>query len=432
MENRIKDFLKLNNIIIDKKIIVAVSGGVDSICLIHILKNLGYDLVLAHVNHNFREESKIEEKEMEKLAKSLNIPFELLDYHYDGISNEHADGHEKRYLFFRSLCNKYNTNLIATAHHLDDQAETIIMKILEGSNLYGYGGISIVNDDGLFKIIRPLLCVSKEELYNYAKTNNLKYFEDYTNDLNIYERNRIRHNVIPLLKNETNDFYKKIYEYSNILKESFDFIRNISKEYLLKNENKINIKEFNELNIAVKKDIISLLLENNNIRKNYDLINQIVIFLTSDNGNKEIKLENNNLLIRSYNYAYIKKIDTNIIEDVLLDLNDIKIFNNKYKFYFEKTPVNNAKYIKLCYNKLKLPLKIRIKKDGDFINTLIGSKKISRLFIDLKLDKEKRQNTPIILDSDNNVLWVYDYIKSKEVFEHKNNFDICLICEEIK
>ena len=141
MENRVKNFLLENNLIINSPIVCAVSGGADSVSMLHILHRLGYKVILAHVNHNKRSQSIIEEESMRKLAMSLSILFELLDYHYNGEDNFHNDSHNARYDFFRCVCEKYNTNILATAHHSDDQIETVLMKIIEGSNLYGYGGI---------------------------------------------------------------------------------------------------------------------------------------------------------------------------------------------------------------------------------------------------------------------------------------------------
>lgn len=432
MEKKIFAFLKDNNINISKPIVVAVSGGADSIVLLNILYNLKYDVIMAHVNHHMREQSEIEEKEMIKLANKLNIPFEILEYHYDGSDNFHNASHNARYNFFKEVCKKYNTNLIATAHHLDDQAETILMKIMEGSNLYGYGGISIVNDDGNYQIVRPLLCVSKNEIYNYCHLYDLKYFEDSSNHEDHYLRNRLRHHVIPLLKNECDDFYAKIFEYSNQVKDAFAFIRRQSIEFLDKNNNKIYLNEYNKLDAALQKDIISLLLERKNIRKNYDVINDIYIFLKENKGTKSLILASNNYLIREYDYAYIDKKKNISFDEITLDLDESKIYGNKYRFTLTKNIANvDAKYIKLCYNKLVFPIHIRPRKNGDEIETIYGNKKISRIFIDAKLSKENRDYIPIITDDNDNILWVYDYIKSKDVFSQKNSFDIYLICEEL-
>jgi len=432
MEKRVETFLKDNNININKPIVVAVSGGADSIALLNILYNLKYNVIMAHVNHHMREQSEIEEKAMIDLAIKLNIPYEILEYHYDGNDNFHNASHNARYNFFREVCNKYNTNIIATAHHLDDQAETILMKIIEGSNLYGYGGISILNYDGNYQIIRPLLCASKQELYNYCNLYDLKYYEDSSNHEDHYLRNRLRHHIIPLLKNECGDFYNKILEYSIQLKEAFSFIRDQSKSFLDKYDNKINILEFNKLDIALKKDIISLLLEKYNIRKNNDIINNINNFLLDNNGTKSLVLASNNKLIRSYEYAYIDTNNNEIINEVILNINESVIYNNKFKFSITKNiGLKGVKYLKLCYNKLVFPIHIRPRKNGDEIETLAGTKKLSRVFIDSKVSKEIRDLIPIVCDDNDNILWVYDYIKSKAVFSQRDDADIYLICEEL-
>ena len=429
MEFKIREFLEKNSIIIDKPIICAVSGGVDSVVLINVLHKLGYNVILAHVNHHKRAQSELEEKAMRDLALSLNIPFELLAYYYDGNDNFHNDSHNARYNFFRGLCKKYNTNIIATAHHLDDQIETILMKLMEGSNLYGYGGISICNDDGEYKIIRPLLCLSKEDLYSYAKENSLVYFEDSSNFENDFLRNRMRHFVVPLLKKECSDLPSKCLEYSIQLKEAFQYIRKDSIKYLSEHENKIEVKSFNELDIALRKDIVSLLLENNNIRKNNNIILDIVEMLKDSSGQKSMDLEGYRL-IRSYNEAYLKPYSKSELRPMSLGYKDI-ITYGKYMMYFSPNkPQNGEKYIKLCYNKLVFPLCVRPKEDGDFITTLIGTKKLSRVFIDNKIPKDERCNYPVILNGDNKTLWVYDLIKSKEAYEMKEAGDTYLIIKE--
>ncbi|MBQ7641456.1 MAG: tRNA lysidine(34) synthetase TilS [Acholeplasmatales bacterium] len=431
MEKRVLSFLKDNNININKPIVVAVSGGADSIALLNILYNLKYNIVIAHVNHHMRLQSEEEEQYIIKLANKLNIPYEILEYHFEGNDNFHNASHNARYKFFRLVCDKYNTNLIATAHHLDDQAETILMKLMEGSNLYGYGGISICNDDGNYQIIRPLLCVSKKELYNYCDLYDLKYYEDSSNHEDHYLRNRLRHHIIPLLKNECNDFYSKILEYSIQLKEAFNYIRNESKIFLDKYDNKIKLDEFKALDVALRKDIISLLLERYNIRKNNDIINDINNFLLDTNGTKSLILASNNKLIRSYDYAFISTNEKQTIEEVTLNFDESIIYNNKYKFSITKNITSNGvKYIKLCYNKLVFPIHIRPRKNGDEIDSISGTKKLSRVFIDSKVSKEIRDLIPIITDNDDNILWVYDYIKSKDVFSQRDNADIYLVCEE--
>ncbi len=428
MINKVKKFINDNQFNIDNTVICAVSGGVDSVVLIYILNKLGYKVVLAHVNHNMREESKAEEEGMRDYANKLNIPFELLDYHFDGSGNFESEARSARYTFFYDLCHKYNTNIIATAHHLDDQIETVIMKIMNGSNLYGYGGIALQYDNDKYRVIRPLLCVSKEELYKFANDNNLKFYEDKSNESDLHLRNRIRHNIVPLLKNECNDIYDKILKYSIITHEAFDFIRNLSKEYLDK-YNGIDIESYNKLDIALKKDIASLLLEKYEINRNNNIINDVIKFLESNDGNKYLVLSGEYKLFREYNKAFIYKDNLDEFSPVKIEL-DKEINYGNYKIYFSKNiPLSNAKYIKLCYNDIKLPLWVRPKKDGDFISLENGIKKVSRVFIDNKVPMKLRNLVPIITDNDNNILWIYNYLKSNEVYKMKKMGEIYLVVE---
>ena len=430
MELKIKEFLEKNSIVIDKPIVCAVSGGADSVVMLTILKKLGYKVILAHVNHHKRAQSELEEVAMRELAASLEIPFELLSYHYTSNDNFHNDSHNARYSFFKEMCKKYDTNLIATAHHSDDQIETILMKLMEGSNLYGYGGISICNDDGEYKIIRPILCCSKEEIYAYANKHSLTYFEDSSNHENDFLRNRLRHFVVPLLKKECSDLNNKAIEYNIQLKEAFAYIRKQSIEYLLANNNEINVSSFNLLDIALRKDIISLLLERNNIRKNNNIILSILELLRDNNGTKELSLEGSRF-IRSYDRGFIELNSRVSHEAFSLGLRDI-VFFGKYKLYFSSIlPQKGVKYVKICYNNIVLPFTVREKQAGDSITTLIGNKKLSRVFIDNKIPREQRGDYPVILDNNGNILWLVDLIKSKALYDMKSSGDIYLVCEEI-
>lgn len=432
MEKKVLEFMKKNDLIRNEPIICATSGGVDSVCLLTILHQLGFSVILAHVNHHKREESVIEERAMKKLAEDFGIPFELLNFYYDGTDNFHNASHNARYDFFKSLCETYHTSTIATAHHSDDQLETILIKLMEGSNLFGYGGISSCHSDGKYRIIRPLLCVSKEELYEYASEKNLTYFEDSSNAEDIFLRNRLRHHVIPLLKQECHDIHKKVMQYSVQLKEAFAFIRDKSIDYLNQTNNTIKLDSFGKLDIALKKDILSLLFERYSIRKNNTIISSALGLLCESCGNKELHLENGYILRKSYDTAYIDRIALTPVKPQLIGIDDEVIFL-KYKFYFsKKIPLHNAKYIKLWYNNLELPFTVRPWNTGDTIELPIGHKKVNRIFIDCKIPKNDRKRIPIITDNRQSLLWIYDLAKSKEVYSQKNNGDIYFVCEEVE
>ena len=432
MLNKVNRFITTNQLFNKNEyIICAVSGGVDSICLLDVLKKLDYKVVLAHVNHHKRLESKHEAKAMENLAKTLKIPFELLDYYADNTANFQDHARKARYAFFKDLAKKYQTKYIATAHHLDDQAETILMRLASGSNLYGYGGIAINLDLDAVEIARPLLCVTKEELYNYAKENNLVFFEDVSNASNDYLRNRIRHNIVPEFKKLNDDALNKFQEYSIQIKEAFNFIRKQSIKYLDELNNNIIVSSFNELDIALKKDILCLLFERYHLEKNNDLINKCLL-LISNAQNKTLNLKGN--LIFSVEYDLAKITNKNEVKDYceFLTLDNECFILNKYHFYFsKKIPQNNANYLKLCYNNLKLPLKIRNRNTGDFIQMSYGNKKVARIMIDAKVTNTEREEIPLIFDAEENLMWIYNLAKSEIVTKQKSNSDIFLVCEEI-
>jgi len=184
------------------KMIVAVSGGPDSVCLLGILKEAGCsNLVVAHLDHQIRKTSHQDAELVKKLADEYGYTFELrkIDVQkraQDEKDNLEAIGRDERYRFFRELKDKHQARYIVTAHHADDQVETVLMNILRGCGVEGLAGMREVDDD----IWRPLLPYSKGDILAYCKDNKLKFIEESTNNDLKYRRNFLRLKVIPLLK----------------------------------------------------------------------------------------------------------------------------------------------------------------------------------------------------------------------------------------
>lgn len=414
-------------------VVVATSGGIDSISLLSVLNELGYSVILAHVNHHKRKEAEAEQQAMKALAKAWSIPFETTSFYEDKTKNFHDDAHNQRYAFFKCVADRYQTPYIATAHHLDDQLETILIKLMNGSNLFGYGGISSSWSDSKHTIVRPFLCVTKDEIAAYAREKKLTYFEDSSNREDDYLRNRLRHHFIPLLKEEKPDILQKSQEFSNQLKESFSFIRKQSINYLKQNHNRIDRPSFLQLDTALQKDILCLLFETHDLHKNQEIVTWILHLLHTTTGNKKITLQQGHCFIIEYEKGFITKPDEKKqFEAVSLCLSET-VHWEKNRFYFsKKMPQNNAKYLKLCYNDLKLPLKIRSRIKGDWIQMNYGKKKIARLMIDAKFSTEKRKTTPIVTDAEGTILWAVDLASSSVVQAQDKKGDIFLVCEEIE
>ena len=182
-------------------IIVGVSGGPDSMALLYILnefKNkIDLNLICAHVNHCQRKESDVEENYVRNYCKENNIIFECIKINNWGDDNFENEARSARYNFFEDLINNYDAKYLMTAHHADDLMETILMRIVRGSTLKGYSGFSRIVDRNNYKIIRPLITLTKDEILEFNKINNIKYYIDSTNNEDFHTRNRYRHVVFP-------------------------------------------------------------------------------------------------------------------------------------------------------------------------------------------------------------------------------------------
>lgn len=430
-EQKVFNYIKDNNLINSTKVMLAFSYGVDSRALLEVLLNLKYDVVLVHVNHKVRIESEKEEVETLNLAKSLNLKCYIK--HLELKNNNFEDfARRERYNFFKEVARKENTNILLTAHHKDDNLETIILKLINGSNLYGYAGIhNLVYKDNLV-ISRPFLCVSKNEIREYQKEKGFLYFEDATNSEDFHLRNRIRHHVIPLLKSENPSVLDKAIAYSDQLSTSFDFIRKQSINYLKNNGNKIKNIEFKELDKALRSDIICLLLEKYKINRNTNIINKIDQIILSNKPQASLELSSNYILKKSYDYSFIdlyKKEES--FKEISLNFEDKVIFNDFQIYFSKEKPLTNEFYIKLCYNDLEFPLKIRTRLNGDFIKLSGGTKKVKDLFIDKKIDTRTRDRLPLIINK-GEIIWIPSVSRSNLCKDGLKNGDIYLYAKEIK
>ena len=409
MKQKVLNYIKKHNLLSkDKAIVIALSGGVDSMVLFDILRSLNYKVIIAHVNHNVRKESYYEYQEIEKLAKNLDIPFYGLILEEINNANFHDEARKKRYDFFKEVANENNTNTICTAHHLDDLIETSLMKIVRGSNIFGYSGIkNKVSIDGI-DIVRPLLCLNKDEIYEYANNNKLLYFEDQSNKTDHYTRNRYRHHIIPLLKEENPNIYQEFQSFSNQLLNAFNYIRKQSSSILNNWNNEININEYKKLDKALQYDIISILLEKYKIIQITSKIETIMEIINKDKANSSIDLNYQYVFYKSYAKGFIsKKINPTPYEIIINDFGLYSLPNGDSILYTKILQKNNTNYINICYNnKMSLPIIVRNRKDGDVIHFDYGNKKVKDHLIDKKIPLIDRDIIPIVTDSNDNIIGI--------------------------
>ena len=284
--------IKLNK---DSKIVIGVSTGPDSMCLLNILLNLQeklkFKIIVAHVNHKKRVESDEEEQFLEDYCRKKNLVFEkmILDNKYKG--NFEAYARKKRYMFFEELMHKYQANILMTAHHGDDLVETILMKLTRGSNLKGYQGISLITKKNNYQIIRPLLYVTKDDINKYLCDNNIPFFIDKTNNCDDYTRNRYRHHVLNFFKSENRDVHLKFLKFENRLEEANNYIE---KNTLIAYNNcyrdgSLNINLFLENDLFIRRLIIEKIFSNLSNYKETEVSKEL-IELGLNEGIREIDM----------------------------------------------------------------------------------------------------------------------------------------------
>lgn len=423
----LKDYLK-DNI----TVVCATSGGVDSMVLLSILLKYNVKIVCAHVNHNLREESFEEYEFVKKYCKDNNVIFEgtVLDKIEKG--NLESEFRSKRYEFFDSIVKKYDAKYLLTAHHGDDLTETVLMRIVRGSSLEGYSGFDIISDRGNYKILRPLVYLTKEQIYEYAKENNIEYREDKTNKSDKYTRNRYRKYILPKLKEENKNVHIKFLKFSNELMGAYKFINEYIENLIKDNyyNNKLDIEVIKSMDEFVIKKIIYRLLKDE-YKENIGLINdrninEIIKIIKSDKPNLKIDLPLDIEVVKNYHILEIKKQTSNkpykyeIKDEVKFELGTIKVLKD--------TTLTNNYVCHLNSKDIKLPLYVRNRNEGDYIEILgmNGKRKIKDIFIDEKIPKDIRDKYPIVVDSNNTVVWIPGIKKSKYNGLKTKNYDIIL------
>ena len=409
----------------EDKIAIALSGGVDSIVLFHLLvteyKDSYKELVVFHINHGLREESYEEAEFVEKFVKDFDVKFykeelNMSDLERDSHTSEEMLARELRYQAFNKMAKLEGVTKLLTAHHKNDQVENILMRLLTGRSIDHSLAICEEIEMAGLNIYRPLLNSLKAELEEYAKEKNLHYYVDATNFDTDYTRNNIRHNIVPLLNDINSGSFDNLINFANY----YQNINNNLKKAILSNkdnyifsrdEDKISLvkDKFLELNeeemYFLLKDIITNELGVFDIKQK--AIFDVVSSLKKNSGNKSYDLKNNLKIISQYETLYIHKIEKKCYNDKIEIIIDKICENSVYEFYQNKFIIStDAKDSEIGFNKSELPLLVTIKKEGDRVRRGEINKKLSRIFIDEKVPKELRDTLPVIRNNKGEVLGV--------------------------
>lgn len=419
-------------------IVVGVSGGPDSMALLYILnefKNkMDLNIICAHVNHNKRKESEQEKIDLENYCKKNNITFEYIKVTNWGDDNFHNEARSVRYNFFEELVYNYGAKYLMTAHQGDDLIETILMRIVRGSTLKGYSGFSRIVDKGDYKIIRPLITVTKDEILKFDEKNGIQYAIDESNNEDHYTRNRYRHTVLPFLKQEEPNIHKKFLKFSETLLKNSNYIDSVaSKEFnkVFQNGN-LDIDKFKSLDRVIQTKIIYNILE-----KIYgdDLlivgnahVDLIFGLISSNKSNSVVHLPNNVIVVKSYNeltFSY----DDDVNDQYEIQIDEIvNLPNGKIIEKVDETNDTSNYTIKLNSKEVTLPLYVRNRRDGDKIKLkgLNAYKKVSEIFINEKIKTSDRNSWPVVLDSKEEIVWLPGLKKSNLDKKNTEEYDIIL------
>ena len=422
-------------------IIVATSGGPDSMCLLHLMcelkSKLNLKIIVAHVNHKLRKESEEEALFVKEVSEKYNLIYEymeILEYNDDNLEN---DARTKRYEFFNKLVEKYHANYLMTAHHGDDLMETILMRLTRGSSLKGYSGFKKEFAYENYTIVRPLITETKKDIQDYMDEHSYKYYIDESNFSENYTRNRYRMTVLPFLKKEDPLVHRKFLKFSEELTDVNNFIEKYVKELIdkISDEEGIKIDELKKLDKFLLKKVVEYTLTKIYIDDlfliNDKHTNLIIGMIRSDKSNNRVELPNHYQAIKSYNnYKIIKVSEENEYEYRLED----KIVLSNH-MVIKKVPAKEGKsnyILRLNSKDIKLPIIIRSRKEGDkmSVKNLNGNKKVKDIYIDEKIPREQRKEIPIVTDSNNTILWLPGVKKSKFDVETSGIYDIILSYEE--
>ena len=432
---KVIEFLKKT---IDKNtsLVVACSGGPDSMCLLDLVTKLkdelNLNIIVAHVNHKLRSESEEEAKMVENYSTENNLIFELLeitDYINGNFSEE--DARKRRYKFFNEVIEKYHATVLLTAHHGDDLIETILMRLTRGSNLSGYIGIKEISQNEKYKTLRPLLSVTKDEIINYLKENNVTYRLDKTNQELKHTRNRYRHVVLPFLKKENPKVHEKYLKFSKELIEYDNFVNTYINDNKFIVDNSIVINKVSGQTDFIKRKCLELLVKDIQSKDYFDISDEQTNNLMKlyNQSNKSIDLNNNYIGINGYGKIFIKKKENKVLNEIIFDKDTL--LEDFILYYNSPDGDNSNSCIYLDTSEIMMPLRIRSLLPGDKIKVknLNGSKKISDIFIDSKVPKDKRSTYPILVDSQNTVLWVPNLKKSQFSKDKSQKYDIIIRCK---
>ncbi|QQK78553.1 tRNA lysidine(34) synthetase TilS [Salicibibacter cibi] len=423
-------------------VLVAVSGGVDSMALLHYLfsrrDEYGITLMAVHCNHGLRKEAEEDEKLVKRFCAERDIPFftKYLDLPKDEGKSIQSISREMRYDFFSVIMKREKSDILATAHHGDDQIETILMQQMRGFDYYGgQMGIPVERSFSRGKLLRPFLPVTKQEIMAYAQTHAVPWGEDESNRKDDYTRNRVRKQLLPTLKQENHEVHAHFQKLAEDFRGDAAYLtqqaEKVLSETVVQTEGGyvLQLPRFRKAPIALQRRTIHLLLTYLYHQKHGQFsrihIEECFELISGTHPSAQRSLPNRIKVYRNYEQLCFTDAERASYDDgqrpmqVVSDL-PAKVETGLGTLVFEPfkgtVPSHDDTSFYCPLSKLHLPLSVRARHPGDAIRPLglDGTQKLKQVMIDAKVPRPEREWWPVITDATGVVLWA-PLLKKSEV-----------------
>jgi len=422
--NQLRQYIEQKQLFENKdKLLLAVSGGLDSVVMLDLMYSLGYRLGIAHANFGLRnEDSEKDEEFVRDLANKYAIPFftkkfDTISYKETHKLSVQLAARQLRYDWFETLLKEQNYHYLLTAHHLNDQLETILYNLAKGTGIAGLRGIR----PKIKHIVRPMLFADRQQILEYAQNQELSWREDISNESDKYSRNLIRHHIVPVLKELNPSVEQTVGQSAERLLEMetwFDTEMNLLENKLLKREANADFLNFGNL-LNSPQALISLhhLLKKYNF--NYAQSKEILGALNGLNGKKFESFTH--ILVKQEQELVITVKNELVFEtqqiqettkhlEVCFSEEQSKVLNFEIKESQGFKLIKKSEIACLDFDKLVFPLTLRTWKDGDFFVPLgmKGKKKVSDLLNELKIPNNLKHQVLVLCSADQ-IVWVVGY-----------------------
>ena len=432
-------------------IVVAASGGVDSMVLLHVLSIIKNEfdltLVVAHMDHDKRHDSALDAHLVRQTAKKYGFEYTETTLPKQKLSgNFHHYARQQRYLFLKRVAIRYKACVVATGHHANDHLETVIDRIMRGETPTSLIGIQPRGTINGISVIRPLIEITKEELLDYALNFAIDWREDLSNASDCYMRNRIRKHIVPKMRHLRWDVLMHVRNLSDNLAQDESYFSSQLDELI----NDVTITDvgyemklswLRKLHPSLKRRLMVRLIPQISKGALLDLID----FIDEKHVSARLDVGATMVAKKKYDAFYLSnelmmserrtpqvesyEISLRINDKVELPTGE-KVFSYQGKREnFKNSKKSGAQETYLCYNKIRLPLKVRNRHPGDRVQLVnsCGHAKVSQIMIDSKIPEKKRSTWPIVVDSNDVVLWIPGLKKSPFCSEKAVSKDDILI-----